>query len=95
MDAFEAHSSYSTHHYTQEKVVDDVDVDGDGSVTVKNLSHALQVKLSSDLKVYHMVFFCSGSMEEVLLSEVNSNMYMFVLSCTLAGSQRFPAETGV
>ncbi|XP_070700711.1 oxysterol-binding protein-related protein 1-like [Pempheris klunzingeri] len=40
LDAFEAHSSYSTRHCTQEQTMDDVDED-DG-VTVRNLSQALQ-----------------------------------------------------
>uniref|UniRef100_A0A3Q3XFH8 Oxysterol-binding protein n=1 Tax=Mola mola TaxID=94237 RepID=A0A3Q3XFH8_MOLML len=43
LDAFEAHSSYSTRHCTQEKLDSE---DGDGSVTVKNLSDALQVQLN-------------------------------------------------
>ncbi|TKS79790.1 Oxysterol-binding protein-related protein 1 [Collichthys lucidus] len=40
LDAFEAHSSYSTRHCTEEKIIDDAD--GDGGTTVRNLSHALQ-----------------------------------------------------
>uniref|UniRef100_A0A671YTQ6 Oxysterol-binding protein n=1 Tax=Sparus aurata TaxID=8175 RepID=A0A671YTQ6_SPAAU len=38
LDAFEAHSSYSTRHCTQEKIIDDAD----GDTAVRNLSHALQ-----------------------------------------------------
>uniref|UniRef100_A0A8C9ZKS1 Oxysterol-binding protein n=1 Tax=Sander lucioperca TaxID=283035 RepID=A0A8C9ZKS1_SANLU len=54
LDAFEAHSSYSTRHCTQEQIINDAD--GDGGVTVRNLSQALQVSLSSDLfnKVYSL-----------------------------------------
>ncbi|KAM9350210.1 oxysterol-binding protein-related protein 1-like isoform 2-T2 [Symphorus nematophorus] len=56
LDAFEAHSSYSTRYCTQEKIIEDVD--GDGGVTVKNLSHALQAanafqqKLESEVSIF-------------------------------------------
>uniref|UniRef100_A0A8C4NLW2 Oxysterol-binding protein n=1 Tax=Dicentrarchus labrax TaxID=13489 RepID=A0A8C4NLW2_DICLA len=45
LDAFEAHSSYSTRHHTHEDTIDDAD--GNGGDTVRNLSHALQPNLYS------------------------------------------------
>ncbi|XP_031150050.1 oxysterol-binding protein-related protein 1 isoform X1 [Sander lucioperca] len=45
LDAFEAHSSYSTRHCTQEQIINDAD--GDGGVTVRNLSQALQAANAS------------------------------------------------
>ncbi|XP_041804956.1 oxysterol-binding protein-related protein 1-like isoform X1 [Chelmon rostratus] len=56
LDAFEAHSSYSTRHYSQEKIIDDAD--GDGGAAVKNLPHALQAanalqqKLDSEVSIF-------------------------------------------
>ncbi|XP_027146083.1 oxysterol-binding protein-related protein 1 isoform X1 [Larimichthys crocea] len=56
LDAFEAHSSYSTRHCTEEKIIDDAD--GDGGTTVRNLSHALQAanafqqKLESEVSIF-------------------------------------------
>ncbi|XP_023282967.1 oxysterol-binding protein-related protein 1-like [Seriola lalandi dorsalis] len=55
LDAFEAHSSYSTHHCTEEQVVDD---DGDGGVGVGNLTQAVQAastcqqKLESEVSIF-------------------------------------------
>ncbi|XP_035527412.1 oxysterol-binding protein-related protein 1-like isoform X2 [Morone saxatilis] len=56
LDAFEAHSSYSTRHHTHEDTTDDAD--GDGGATVRNLSHALQAanaiqqKLESEVSIF-------------------------------------------
>uniref|UniRef100_A0A671YTL6 Oxysterol-binding protein n=1 Tax=Sparus aurata TaxID=8175 RepID=A0A671YTL6_SPAAU len=54
LDAFEAHSSYSTRHCTQEKIIDDAD----GDTAVRNLSHALQAantlqqRLESEVSIF-------------------------------------------
>ncbi|XP_074507458.1 oxysterol-binding protein-related protein 1-like isoform X1 [Sebastes fasciatus] len=56
LDAFEAHSSYSTCHCTQEEIINEAD--GDGGETVSNLSQALQAanasqqKLESELSIF-------------------------------------------
>ncbi|XP_070830386.1 oxysterol-binding protein-related protein 1-like isoform X1 [Chaetodon trifascialis] len=56
LDAFEAHSSYSTRHCTQEKIIDDAD--GDGGAAVRNLpqvlqaASALQQKLDSEVSIF-------------------------------------------
>ncbi|XP_068557705.1 oxysterol-binding protein-related protein 2-like [Cebidichthys violaceus] len=58
LDAFEAHSSYSTRHCTEEQIISDPEGDGDGDVTVRNLSQALQAasasqqKLESELSIF-------------------------------------------
>ncbi|XP_059200211.1 oxysterol-binding protein-related protein 1-like isoform X2 [Centropristis striata] len=49
LDAFEAHSSYSTRHCTQEQIINDVE--GDGGETVRNLSQALQAANASQQKL--------------------------------------------
>ncbi|XP_076601185.1 oxysterol-binding protein-related protein 1-like [Chaetodon auriga] len=56
LDAFEAHSSYSTRHCTQEKVIDDADADS--GAAVRNLPQALQAasalqqKLDSEVSIF-------------------------------------------
>ncbi|XP_044076023.1 oxysterol-binding protein-related protein 1-like isoform X2 [Siniperca chuatsi] len=56
LDAFETHSSYSTHHCTREEIIDDAV--GDAGVTVRNLSQALQAantfqqKLESEVSIF-------------------------------------------
>ncbi|KAM6919500.1 oxysterol-binding protein-related protein 1-like [Lycodopsis pacificus] len=49
LDAFEAHSSYSTRHCTEEEIISHPD--GDGDVTVRNLSQALQAASASQQKL--------------------------------------------
>ncbi|XP_070774257.1 oxysterol-binding protein-related protein 1-like [Enoplosus armatus] len=49
LEAFEAHSSYSTRHCTREQIIDDAD--GDCGVTVRNLSQALQAANASQQKL--------------------------------------------
>ncbi|XP_018532081.1 oxysterol-binding protein-related protein 1 isoform X1 [Lates calcarifer] len=56
LDAFEAHSSYSTRHCTQEEIISDGE--GDGDVAVKNLTQAVQAastcqqKLESEVSIF-------------------------------------------
>nr|XP_046265225.1 oxysterol-binding protein-related protein 1-like isoform X2 [Scatophagus argus] len=56
LDAFEAHSSYSTRQCTQKNTVEDGD--GDGGITLRNFSHALQAasaiqqKLESEVSIF-------------------------------------------
>ncbi|XP_068427098.1 oxysterol-binding protein-related protein 1-like [Clinocottus analis] len=49
LDAFEAHSSYSTQHCTQEEIINDAG--GVSGVTVRNLSQALQAASASQQKL--------------------------------------------
>ncbi|XP_029308589.1 oxysterol-binding protein-related protein 1-like isoform X2 [Cottoperca gobio] len=56
LDAFEAHSSFGTHHCTQEEIINAAD--GYGDVTERNLSQALQAanasqhKLESEVSIF-------------------------------------------